>query len=119
MAGTNTLNAMTESSWIYEQNFQPCLRIAASETDTQFDSDDWDAIGFGLKGTSDIKDRWFDYTLNGAKSTLDFSCALDDGDTSTGIIHIRFRNLDDRIVAAKLSTLLAICSEYTFTDSST
>lgn len=107
---------MTKEGWIYEQNLLPCLQIAASETGTKFDGDDWDAIRSGLQGTSDIDDRWFDYLLSGANVNLDLSCALDDGDRSTGIIHIRFRNLPDKIIAAKLSTILSICSEYTFTD---
>ncbi len=116
MNGANTLNELTEAGWIYEQNLLPCLRIAASETGTQCDGDDWDAIRFGLKGTSDVDDRWFDYMLSGANANLDLSCALDDGNTSAGIIHLRFRNLADKTIAAKLSTILSICSEYTFTD---
>lgn len=117
MAGAKIPNEMTEAGWIFDRNFLPCLRIAAAETATQFDGDDWEAIRFGLKGTSDTEGRWFDYTLGGVKSNLDFSCALDDGDTSTGIVHLRFHELPDPIIAAKLSTILSICSEYTFTDS--
>ena len=31
----------------------------------EFDSDDWEAIRFGLEGTDEEAERWFDYDLLG------------------------------------------------------
>jgi hypothetical protein len=105
---------MTQGHWIFDQNLKHCLSIAAGDLGVGFDDDDWTAVRFGLQGTSDLNDQWFSYTLTNGTRHVDFECALDDGDNSSGIVHIRFINLSDSDVVARLSTVLGICSQYTF-----
>ncbi|MBK1856587.1 hypothetical protein JO972_16605 [Verrucomicrobiaceae bacterium 5K15] len=105
------------SRWIYHLNLRPCIALAADVIDVTFDDADWEIIRLGLQGSSDIEDRWFKHVLNGSDGYLEINCSLDDGDNSAGIVHVRFSDIEDRIIFSKIMTILDICAEYTLAPS--
>ena len=56
---------MTKNGWIWENNLLAFLLILSNIGSYTFDQSDWEAIDYGLVGTSDEDDVWFDYKLEG------------------------------------------------------
>ena len=110
---------INEAGWIYAENLLHCLTLVAGEAAVNFDEDDWIAIEAGLEGTSDTADRWFDYKLATSNYQVDLQLSKDDGDDSTGITHVRFKGLPDEVIAARVSTVLSICSQHRFATAAT
>lgn len=56
---------MNMKSWILQDNLQAFVLILAKVISCDFDETKWDEVRYGVSLTSDEKDEWFDYKLNG------------------------------------------------------
>ena len=73
------------SNWVYADNLRPFLLTLGWFVGYAFDDDGWSAIRFGVEGTDEEADRWFDYKFEG-KSSARFRLAVDPG---TSVVHAR------------------------------
>lgn len=58
---------MTKGSWITKENLLPFLLILSHASSYNFCESDLEAIEYGLEGTSDEEDIWFEYKIIGEK----------------------------------------------------
>ena len=56
---------MTKGCWTWKENLLAFLLILSDIVSYNFDESDWDAVSYGLVGTSDEENIWFDYSLVG------------------------------------------------------
>ncbi|TDW97629.1 hypothetical protein [Dinghuibacter silviterrae] len=65
---------MTKSGWIFEEDLLPFLIILSEIATYDLQPYDWDAISFGVIGTSDQDEKWFAYEFYG-EVTVPFKLA--------------------------------------------
>ena len=114
MTPVMTTHDVRFGGWIWRNNLKPFLSSTASALEVEFDDDDWEAVLYGIQGTSDVEDRWFDYELIGCQITVGIALALDEGG-ATDIVLVRVVRGVDFIAEAKIQTLLSVCSSYDVT----
>ena len=68
------------------------LTTISDETDVELTSSSLDEIKYGLVGTSDEKDNWFDYKIGDVTIRL----AVDNDDND--IVHLETSGLDDKTI---------------------
>jgi hypothetical protein len=73
------------ADWIIEENLRPFLTALGWFVGYDFDEDDWTAIRYGIKGTEQDADRWFDYEFAGQHRAYLWLAS----DTGTSILHVR------------------------------
>lgn len=56
---------MDKGSWIWKENLLAFLLILSDISFYSFDESDWEAVKYGLTGTSDEQNIWFDYNFAG------------------------------------------------------
>ncbi|MBB5353262.1 hypothetical protein HNR46_003517 [Haloferula luteola] len=79
--------------------------------EARFEDEDWEAVRYGMQGTSDLEERWFDYPLRGQRETLCLSLALDEGG-DTDIVLVKISGEIEAVVATRIMTLIEVCSRY-------
>lgn len=84
---------MTKGLWIWKNKLTEVLTIISDKTDVEFTSSSLDEIKYGLVGTSDEKDNWFDYRIGDVVVRL----AVDNDDKD--IVHLETRGLDDKTIS--------------------
>jgi hypothetical protein len=82
---TNT----TKDFWIFRQNLLPALLIISQIINYDLDDDDFNAIGYGLVGTSDEKNVWWTYQFTG-DYMIDLRFACDEEDKEIIFIQLSF-----------------------------
>ncbi|HWV64755.1 hypothetical protein [Chitinophaga sp.] len=58
---------MTKNDWVTKENLLPFLLILSHASSYSFCESDREAIEYGLMGTSDEDNIWFEYKLTGEK----------------------------------------------------
>ncbi len=106
-----SVSALLAEHWIWHENLFRCLTLAANSAGVGFVEQDWSAIRQGLSGTSDLTDTWFEYVLSRGEHRLLIAIALDDGDTSTGIVHLKFLDIPTEQDAFHLAEILQFGTE--------
>ena len=101
----------TAAHWIWNENLFHCLTLAAESAGVDFTEQDRNTIKLGLCGTSDLTDTWFVHVLSCGERHLSFAVALDDGDTSTGLVHLKFLKIASEQNAARLREILLTGAE--------
>ncbi len=102
----------TIGGWIFSSNLRPCLTLVAIAVDSFLEESDWKYVRQGLQKTSDIDSKWFSHVLTGDNSYFEFDCALDDGDTSTGKVHLRFYGIKDPFKVKELKAVMNVCCSF-------
>ena len=115
MASGKTAHEDRLGGWIWTRNLKPFLESSALALDGRINDDDWDAVRYGIQGTSDVDNRWFGYELSGPRHCLDISLALDEGG-ATDIVHVRIGRGFDAATKARIETLIAVCNSYEVSD---
>ena len=92
--------------WIFEHNLRAWLEIVARALGSDFDSDDWDAVRFGIKVTNVENDSWYDYPLGAAHVRV----ALDPGSSVIAVAVDGADQLTDQI-----AMVTSIAQTYTVT----
>jgi hypothetical protein len=94
------------SNWILRDNLKQFLTSTTSELGISFNDDDWETIRYGIQGSSDAEDRWFEYEFRGAQQSLKISLANDEGGL-TDLIFIKIARGLDSIAMAKIQKLIS------------
>jgi hypothetical protein len=84
---------MTKGFWIWKTRLTEVLTDISDKADVELTSSSMDAIKYGLVGTSDEKDNWFDYKIGDVSVRL----AVDNDDND--IVHFQITGLDDKSIA--------------------
>lgn len=93
--------------WIFESNFISSLLILSHLANYEADNNDFDAIKFGLVGTSADKRIWYDYQLIGS-TIIDIQVAYDENDSSIIFFSLSF----DQNLAEKIEFMIYIVQEF-------
>ena len=83
---------MTKQLWIWKNRLTVVLTTISAEINVEMPSSSLDEIKYGLLGTSDEKDNWFDYRLG----DITLKLALDNDDND--IVHFQIDGLDDKSI---------------------
>ncbi|MBN8650737.1 MAG: hypothetical protein J0L67_04890 [Cytophagales bacterium] len=83
---------MTRQLWIWKNRLTEVLTTISDEINMELSSSSLDEIKYGLAGTSDEKDNWFDYTLGDV--TLRLAVDNDNND----IVHFQIDGLNDKSI---------------------
>ncbi len=81
---------MTKGFWIWKTKLTEVLTAISNKADIELTSSSMNAIKYGLIGTSDEKDNWFDYKLGDVSVRL----AVDNDDND--IVHFQITGLDGK-----------------------
>lgn len=68
------------------------LTAISVKADVELTSSSFDAVKYGLVGTSNEKDKWFDYKIG----DVSFRLAVDNDDND--IVHLEITGLDDKSI---------------------
>ena len=80
---------VTSEFWIFEPNLVWTLLLLSHLAKYDVDSDDLNAIKYGLTSTSKEQNIWWNYQLTGNK-TIDLRFALDEENTEIIFIELSF-----------------------------
>jgi hypothetical protein len=83
---------MTNGFWIWKTRLTEVLTAISNQSDVALTLASLDTINYGLVGTSDEKDNWFDYGIG--KITVRLALDNDDND----IVHVHTTGLDDKSI---------------------
>jgi hypothetical protein len=81
---------MTKGFWILKNRLTEVLTAISDQADVELTLSSLDTIKYGLVGTSDEKDNWFDCEIGGIIVRL----AVDSDDND--IVHFQVVGLDDK-----------------------
>ena len=73
------------ADWVYDENLRPFLLSLGWFVGYDLDVDDWTAIRYGIEGTDQKADRWFDYEFAGQQRAV-LWLARDPG---SSVVHVR------------------------------
>jgi hypothetical protein len=83
---------MTKGFWIWKNRLTEVLKAISDQADGELTSSSLDTIKYGLVGTSDEKDNWFDYRMGDVSIRL----AADNDDSS--IVHFEITGFDENSI---------------------
>jgi hypothetical protein len=96
-----------ETFWIWSNNLTPTLLILANLISYDLLQEEIDAIKFGLEGTPDIKNEWYNYKfLNHQLLSLDIAFDEDNAD----IIFIRLSY--DKELQVAMNTVIYVVTNF-------
>lgn len=83
------INNIFKKFWIFQKNLYSTLLILSEVIGYDIDDDDFNAIDYGLQGTSDEKNIWWYYQLIG-DHTIYLQLAKDEENTDIVFIQLTF-----------------------------
>ena len=83
---------MTNGLWIWKNKLTEVLIAISDNADVELTSSSLDEIKYGLVGTTNEKDNWFDCKIGDVTIRL----AVDNDDND--IVHIKTSGLDDKTI---------------------
>lgn len=83
---------MTKGLWIWKSRLTEVLKAISDMANVEFSLSSLDRIKYGIVGTSEVKDNWFDFGIG--KIVVRLAVDNDDND----IIHFQITELDEKSI---------------------